>query len=71
MHCLLMSRVIPPPIVAGKPKGVVHTTGGYMVYTATTAKHGAHGMGLVGKVGNRHSPKTRMPELWMELGIAG
>jgi hypothetical protein len=25
-------------IDAGKPKGVLHTTGGYMVYAATTAK---------------------------------
>jgi acetyl-CoA synthetase len=24
---------------AGKPKGVVHSTGGYMVYTATTCKY--------------------------------
>jgi hypothetical protein len=29
----------PPLPHPGKPKGVLHTTGGYMVYAATTAKH--------------------------------
>ena len=47
---LLTSSHLPPPVLAGKPKGVVHTTGGYMVYTATTSKHGAHG-------GGGHSPE--------------
>ena len=28
-----------PPCFAGKPKGVVHCTGGYMVYTYTTTKY--------------------------------
>lgn len=36
---LLLTHPTVPPPPAGKPKGVVHTTGGYMVYAATTTKY--------------------------------
>jgi acyl-coenzyme A synthetase/AMP-(fatty) acid ligase len=26
-------------VLPGKPKGVLHTTGGYMIYSAATSKH--------------------------------
>jgi acetyl-CoA synthetase len=37
-HQLPLITLTPPP-KSGKPKGVVHSTGGYMVYTFTTTKY--------------------------------